>query len=45
MLKNKTTRNRVFLGTSLSLASIPLLPTGLPVLVSMFGLIIGRKTK
>ena len=45
MLKNKTTRNRVVLGTSLSLASIPLLPTGLPVLVSMLGLMIGRKTK
>ncbi len=45
MLKNKTTRNRVFLGTTLSLASIPLLPAGLPVLVSMLGLLTGRKTK
>jgi predicted branched-subunit amino acid permease len=38
MLKNKTTRKRVFIGTTLSIASIPLLPTGLPVLISMFGL-------
>ncbi|WP_038343886.1 AzlC family ABC transporter permease [Acinetobacter sp. A47] len=45
MLKNKTTRNRVFLGTTLSLASIPLLPAGLPVLVSMLGLLTGRKIK
>lgn len=45
MLRNKTTRNRVFLGTTLSLASIPLLPTGLPVLVSMFGLLLKGKSK
>lgn len=45
LLKNKTTRNRVFLGSGLSLASIPFLPTGLPVLISMFGLLLGRKSK
>ncbi|CAM4398771.1 hypothetical protein F901_03126 [Acinetobacter dispersus] len=45
MLKNKTTRHRVFLGSSLSLASIPLLPTGLPVLVSMLGLLLKGKSK
>ncbi|ENX34036.1 hypothetical protein F889_02700 [Acinetobacter colistiniresistens] len=45
MLRNRTTRNRVFLGTTLSLASIPLLPTGLPVLVSMFGLLLKGKSK
>ncbi|RZF54754.1 branched-chain amino acid ABC transporter permease [Acinetobacter halotolerans] len=45
LLRNKTTRNRVFIGTTLSLASIPLLPTGLPVLVSMLGLLLGSKSK
>ncbi|MCH7312848.1 AzlC family ABC transporter permease [Acinetobacter sp. ANC 3882] len=45
MLRNKTTRHRVLLGSTLSLASIPLLPTGLPVLVSMFGLLLKGKSK
>ncbi|UTO18070.1 AzlC family ABC transporter permease [Acinetobacter sp. Z1] len=45
MLKNKTTRKRVFIGTTLSIASIPLLPTGLPVLISMFGLLFKGKSK
>ncbi|ENX41663.1 AzlC family ABC transporter permease [Acinetobacter sp. NIPH 2100] len=45
MLRNKTTRHRVLLGSILSLASIPLLPTGLPVLVSMLGLLLKGKSK
>lgn len=45
MLKNKTTRKRAFLGAGLSLTSIPFLATGLPILVSMLGLLLGRKSK
>ncbi|MEB3766761.1 AzlC family ABC transporter permease [Acinetobacter sp. MD2] len=45
MLKNKTTRNRILLGSSLSLVSSPLLPIGLPVLVSMLGLLLKGKVK
>ncbi|MCH4245848.1 AzlC family ABC transporter permease [Acinetobacter gerneri] len=38
LLKNKTSRNRALLGAAFSLLTIPLLPTGLPVLISLFAL-------
>lgn len=43
MLKNRLTRNRTFLGAVFALVSFPFLPTGLPVLVSLLSLMLGKK--
>lgn len=45
MLKHPLTRNRTFLGATLALMSFPFLATGLPVLVSLLGLMLGKKSK
>ncbi|MDQ8936678.1 AzlC family ABC transporter permease [Acinetobacter rudis] len=39
LLKNKTTRKRAILGAGFSLLSMPFLPTGLPVLMSLLALL------
>lgn len=42
-LRNKTTRLRACSGAALTLACVPLLPVGLPVLLSLFGLGLRKK--
>lgn len=41
--KNRTTLIRASSGAALSLAAVPFAPVGLPVLLSMFGLLARRK--
>lgn len=43
LLKNKITRQRAVLGAIFAMLSIPLLPTGLPVLLSLVALLFWRK--
>ncbi|MBJ9935619.1 AzlC family ABC transporter permease [Acinetobacter pittii] len=42
-LKNKVTRKAAFAGSTLALITTPFLASGLPILISLFGLIFGRK--
>ncbi|WP_353165148.1 AzlC family ABC transporter permease [Acinetobacter sp.] len=42
-LKQKSTRKSAITGAMISLATVPFLPTGIPILMSLFGLIAGRK--
>ncbi|SQK77203.1 Uncharacterised protein [Tatumella ptyseos] len=42
-LKKKVTRKRAGSGALLALATVPWLPAGLPVLVSLAGLVMGSK--
>jgi 4-azaleucine resistance transporter AzlC len=42
-LKQKSTRQSAVTGALISLCTVPFLPTGIPILMSLFGLFIGRK--
>lgn len=42
-LKRKSTRKSAITGAIISLATVPFLPTGIPILMSLLGLIAGRK--
>ncbi|MCX5467072.1 AzlC family ABC transporter permease [Acinetobacter nematophilus] len=42
-LKRKSTRKSAITGAMISLATVPFLPTGIPILMSLFGLIAGKK--
>ena len=42
-LKRKSTRRSAITGAIISLATVPFLPTGIPILMSLLGLIAGRK--
>lgn len=44
LLKNKTTRKRAVLGAIFAVLFTPILPTGLPVLMSLFALLFWRAT-
>ena len=41
--KNRTTLIRAASGAALALAAVPFVPTGLPVLLSLFGLLSRKK--
>ncbi|EPQ0245724.1 AzlC family ABC transporter permease, partial [Acinetobacter baumannii] len=41
--KNKVTRKAAFAGSTLALITTPFLASGLPILISLFGLIWSRK--
>nr|WP_174506016.1 AzlC family ABC transporter permease [Acinetobacter sp. Marseille-Q1620] len=45
LLKNRITRQRAILGATFAMISIPLLPAGLPVLMSLFALFFGKHQK
>lgn len=42
-LKRRSTRRSAITGAIISLATVPFLPTGIPILMSLLGLIAGRK--
>lgn len=42
-LKQKSTRKSAMSGALISLMTVPFLPTGIPILMSLFGLFVGRK--
>ena len=44
-LKNKVTRKAAFAGSTLALITTSFLAAGLPILISLFGLIWGRKNE
>lgn len=44
-LRDRTTRRAAFIGVMIALATAPYLPAGLPVLVALFGVVIGLRRR